>query len=289
MKGEHVRVVVNPRNIRAPRPIPAVPRKFLLTTAYVIAKVGAHRIELRCAIVEFEPKLNLMEITVICLRPPLFREIPVGLLQVERKDWRAMLPVDINMDGPAVVEGQAQFVAAAKPYLQKVVAPTLKLLLSMGVGAERSTTQPDQVHIDASKVASPAAPYELVKTMRASILVLGPLLARFGEARVSLPGGCAIGERPVNLHIKGLEAMGATVAIEAGYIHATAKRLRGPSICRGGRGTMLQSANWPADSWLRILSEPSWALSRGWPIVTWTAIRRFCPGKRRQKCPRFRR
>ncbi|MGV8898373.1 MAG: UDP-N-acetylglucosamine 1-carboxyvinyltransferase [Burkholderiaceae bacterium] len=74
------------------------------------------------------------------------------------------------------------------------------------------------------------APYELVKTMRASILVLGPLLARFGEAKVSLPGGCAIGSRPVEQHIKGLQAMGAEITIEAGYIHAKAKRLKGARI-----------------------------------------------------------
>ena len=81
-----------------------------------------------------------------------------------------------------------------------------------------------------ASVAEPFAPYDLVKTMRASILALGPLVARFGEARVSLPGGCAIGERPVDLHIKGLAAMGAEIAIESGYIHATAKRLKGARI-----------------------------------------------------------
>ena len=74
--------------------------------------------------------------------------------------------------------------------------------------------------IDADRVTSREAPYELVKTMRASILVLGPLLARFGEARVSLPGGCAIGSRPVDQHIKGLEAMGAEIVVEHGYIVA---------------------------------------------------------------------
>jgi UDP-N-acetylglucosamine 1-carboxyvinyltransferase len=79
-------------------------------------------------------------------------------------------------------------------------------------------------------VAEPFAPYDLVKTMRASILALGPLVARFGEARVSLPGGCAIGERPVDLHIKGLAAMGADIAIESGYIHATARRLKGTRV-----------------------------------------------------------
>ena len=82
----------------------------------------------------------------------------------------------------------------------------------------------------ASTIAATVAPYDIVRKMRASILVLGPLLARFGEARVSLPGGCAIGERPVDLHIKGLTAMGAHIAIEAGDIHATATRLKGARI-----------------------------------------------------------
>jgi UDP-N-acetylglucosamine 1-carboxyvinyltransferase len=86
------------------------------------------------------------------------------------------------------------------------------------------------VEIDPRTINSCVAPYELVKTMRASILVLGPLVARYGEARVSLPGGCAIGSRPVDLHIKGLEAMGATVTVEDGYIHAVAERLHGAHI-----------------------------------------------------------
>jgi UDP-N-acetylglucosamine 1-carboxyvinyltransferase len=89
---------------------------------------------------------------------------------------------------------------------------------------ERSGTD---LSIDTSKVHSVYAPYELVKTMRGAILLLGPLLARFGEADVSLPGGCAIGSRPVNEHIKGLQALGAEILIEAGYIKAKAKRLRG--------------------------------------------------------------
>ena len=110
------------------------------------------------------------------------------------------------------------------------VSTTLKLLRNMGVSAERSGAQPDRVDIDASTVASPQAPYELVKTMRASILVLGPLLARFGEARVSLPGGCAIGSRPVDQHIQGLKAMGADIRVEHGYILAKARRLKGASI-----------------------------------------------------------
>jgi len=86
------------------------------------------------------------------------------------------------------------------------------------------------IEADASNLTERRAPYDLVKTMRASILVLGPLLARFGEAEVSMPGGCAIGSRPVNLHIKGLQAMGAEVFIEDGYIKARAKRLKGARI-----------------------------------------------------------
>ncbi len=117
------------------------------------------------------------------------------------------------------------------PRLQDV-ATTLKLLRTMGARAERSTTQDDAVLIDASDIATPVAPYELVKTMRASILVLGPLLARFGTATVSLPGGCAIGSRPVDQHIKGLQAMGAQVVVEHGNIVATAPggRLKGARI-----------------------------------------------------------
>jgi UDP-N-acetylglucosamine 1-carboxyvinyltransferase len=115
------------------------------------------------------------------------------------------------------------------PRLQDV-STTLKLLRNMGAAANRSETEPDCVTIDAGKVTSPEAPYELVKTMRASILVLGPLLARFGEATVSLPGGCAIGSRPVDQHIKGMQAMGADVRVEHGYILAKAKRLKGARI-----------------------------------------------------------
>ncbi len=92
------------------------------------------------------------------------------------------------------------------------------------------TTTDHEVIVDSSKVTAPEAPYDLVRTMRASVLVLGPLVARFGRARVSLPGGCAIGARPVNLHIMGLEKMGAKVRIEHGYIEAEAKRLRGAQI-----------------------------------------------------------
>jgi UDP-N-acetylglucosamine 1-carboxyvinyltransferase len=115
------------------------------------------------------------------------------------------------------------------PRLQDVNT-ALRLLRNMGVTAERSEAQPDTVTIDAGAVSTPEAPYELVKTMRAAILVLGPLLARFGEATVSLPGGCAIGSRPVDQHIKGLRAMGADISVEHGYIIARARRLRGASI-----------------------------------------------------------
>jgi len=129
----------------------------------------------------------------------------------------------------AALLSAAPVTLANVPRLQDVNT-TLKLLRHMGVLAERSTAQPGQVQIDASRIASPEAPYELVKTMRASILVLGPLLARFGEARVSLPGGCAIGSRPVDQHIQGLRAMGADIRVEHGYILARARRLQGASI-----------------------------------------------------------
>ena len=113
------------------------------------------------------------------------------------------------------------------PHL-KDVTTMLSLLQMMGV----QVTLDDQlvVEIDASDVSNFEAPYDLVKTMRASILVLGPLLARFGEADVSLPGGCAIGARPVNLHVAGLQAMGADVVVENGFIKARADRLQGAHI-----------------------------------------------------------
>lgn len=103
----------------------------------------------------------------------------------------------------------------------------LRLLRQLGV---RESRQGDSLVLDATTLASHEAPYDLVKTMRASILVLGPLLARLGEARVSLPGGCAIGARPVDQHIKGLRAMGAQISIEHGYVVARASRLRGARI-----------------------------------------------------------
>ena len=117
------------------------------------------------------------------------------------------------------------------PQLQDV-STMLKLIRNMGVSAERSDD--GCVHIDAGRLNTPEAPYELVKTMRASVLALGPLLARFGEATVSLPGGCAIGSRPVDQHIKGMQAMGAEIVVEHGYIIARLpegrKRLKGARI-----------------------------------------------------------
>ncbi len=113
------------------------------------------------------------------------------------------------------------------PHLRDVTT-TLSLLQTMG--AEVTLDDKNDVEISTETVNRREAPYELVKTMRASILVLGPLLARFGEARVSLPGGCAIGARPVNLHVAGLEAMGARVSIENGFINARADRLKAAHI-----------------------------------------------------------
>jgi UDP-N-acetylglucosamine 1-carboxyvinyltransferase len=106
------------------------------------------------------------------------------------------------------------------------IKTTCKLLRNMGVEIEGAGT----VKISAEKITNSVAPYDLVKTMRASILVLGPLVARTGRARVSLPGGCAIGARPVNLHIKALQDMGATVDLQGGYIEARADRLKGADI-----------------------------------------------------------
>jgi UDP-N-acetylglucosamine 1-carboxyvinyltransferase len=104
----------------------------------------------------------------------------------------------------------------------------VRLLGQMGIDAER--TESARVEICAANLNKPEAPYDLVKTMRASVLVLGPLVARWGTARVSLPGGCAIGTRPVDQHLKGLEALGAKVTVTAGYIEASCPRLKGAQI-----------------------------------------------------------
>ena len=117
------------------------------------------------------------------------------------------------------------------PGLQDV-STMLKLVRNMGVSAERHVGVPSTVTINAASLTSPEAPYELVKTMRASVLALGPLLARFGEATVSLPGGCAIGSRPVDQHIKGLQAMGAEIVVEHGYMIAKLPKGRTRQIGR---------------------------------------------------------
>jgi UDP-N-acetylglucosamine 1-carboxyvinyltransferase len=114
------------------------------------------------------------------------------------------------------------------PHLNDI-STMLRLLGDMGVGVTMDGV--DGMVLDGGGLTNAVASYEMVKTMRASILVLGPLVARCGEARVSLPGGCAIGARPVDQHIKGLQAMGAEVRVEQGYVHAKAARLKGARIC----------------------------------------------------------
>ena len=114
------------------------------------------------------------------------------------------------------------------PHLHDVVT-TIKLLRELGAMVEHDI-EAGHVRVDARSVNSHVAPYELVKTMRASVLVLGPLLARYGAAEVSLPGGCAIGSRPVDQHIKGMQALGAEVSVEHGFIKAKAERLRGGRV-----------------------------------------------------------
>ncbi|MGD8581940.1 MAG: UDP-N-acetylglucosamine 1-carboxyvinyltransferase [Gammaproteobacteria bacterium] len=134
----------------------------------------------------------------------------------------AVLPIlagTLLADGPAIIENV--------PHLHDVTT-TVELLGSMGV--QVVIDEKLSIEVDTSTIENQVAPYHLVKTMRSSILVLGPLLARFGQAEVSLPGGCAIGSRPVNLHIKGLQDMGADVEVKNGYIHAKASRLKGARL-----------------------------------------------------------
>ncbi len=134
----------------------------------------------------------------------------------------AVLPIlaaTLLADGPVTIRNV--------PHLQDVTT-TMELLGRMGV--DLVVDEKMNIQVDPRSIHTFQAPYELVRTMRASILVLGPLLARFGQAEVSLPGGCAIGSRPVNLHIKGLEAMGADIKVENGYIRARAGRLKGARI-----------------------------------------------------------
>ena len=122
-------------------------------------------------------------------------------------------------DGPVVVGNV--------PHL-KDVTTTVELL--GGMGATVTIDERMRIEVDPTTVSDYSAPYELVKTMRASILVLGPLVARYGRADVSLPGGCAIGARPVNIHVAGLQALGADITIDGGYIRARASRLRGARL-----------------------------------------------------------
>lgn len=126
----------------------------------------------------------------------------------------------------AALLGGGECVIDHVPQVRDVVTMR-KLLALLGVNVHADGSR---ITLDATQVQSIEAPYDLVKTMRASILALGPLLARLGEAKVSLPGGCAIGTRPVSLHLKGLEMMGAEIQVEHGYIHAKASRLRGTRI-----------------------------------------------------------
>ena len=145
--------------------------------------------------------------------PPLVGEVKISGAK------NAALPIlaaALLVDGPVTIGNV--------PHLQDVTTSN-ELLGRMGVTV--SIDEKMRVTVDASTIAHFVAPYELVKTMRASILVLGPLLARFGQADVSLPGGCAIGARPVDLHVAGLSQLGADIRIENGFIRARAKRLRG--------------------------------------------------------------
>ena len=124
----------------------------------------------------------------------------------------------------ATLLADAPVVISNVPHLHDVVT-SVKLLAEIGAGI--CIDERYGITVDPTTVHSQIAPYELVRTMRASVLVLGPLLAKYGHAEVSLPGGCAIGSRPVDLHIKGLQALGAQITVENGFIKASAKRLRG--------------------------------------------------------------
>ncbi|HXW61857.1 MAG TPA: UDP-N-acetylglucosamine 1-carboxyvinyltransferase [Candidatus Acidoferrales bacterium] len=132
------------------------------------------------------------------------------------------------------------------PHVRDIITMA-KLLAHMRCRVESPDIPPSEFRIDAERVSHTEAPYGLVKTMRASVLTLGPLLARFGHARVSLPGGCAIGARPIDLHIQALEKLGATISVDHGYVEAHAKRLRGarfrfPKITVTGTENILTAA-----------------------------------------------
>src|SRR5213593_1415351 len=135
------------------------------------------------------------------------------------------------IQGGRPLEGRVA-VSGAKNAALPAMAATLRTLLDeLGVdSAVEHEEHGNRMEIQARRLLSPVAPYELVKQMRASVLVLGPLLARFGQARVSLPGGCAIGTRPINLHLKGLEKFGASIRMDHGYVEARAAGLKGASF-----------------------------------------------------------
>jgi UDP-N-acetylglucosamine 1-carboxyvinyltransferase len=171
-------------------------------------------------------------------RPVVFRGVPAtSTVPMDKLKIRGGVPLEgeIRISGAknaalpilcASLLTADELVVENVPQLQDVVT-TLKLLRQMGVTADRDGPT---VRLRADAVTHTEAPYELVKTMRASILVLGPLVARCGRARVSLPGGCAIGARPVDQHIKGLELLGARIRVEGGYLIAEASRLTGARI-----------------------------------------------------------
>ncbi len=171
-------------------------------------------------------------------RPVVFRGVPAtSTVPMDKLKIRGGVPLkgEIGISGAknaalpilcASLLTADELVVENVPQLQDVVT-TLKLLRQMGVTADR---EGPTVRLRADAVTRTEAPYELVKTMRASILVLGPLVARCGQARVSLPGGCAIGARPVDQHIKGLEQLGARIRVEGGYLIAEAPRLTGARI-----------------------------------------------------------
>ena len=149
---------------------------------------------------------------------PLSGEIAVGGAK------NAALPILAS-----VLLGDADYELSNLPRVRDIHTMA-SLLERVGVTIEWAADAADRVVVSVRGIAGCEAPYDLVKTMRASILVLGPLLARWGQAKVSLPGGCAIGARPVNLHLMGLEKMGAQISIAHGYIEAKATRLRGATI-----------------------------------------------------------
>ncbi len=157
-----------------------------------------------------------MDKLIITGGPPLAGEIRISGAK------NAALPIlaaTLLADGPVTISNV--------PHLQDITT-TMELLGRMGV--QLTIDERMRIEVDPRTIREFSAPYELVKTMRASILVLGPLLAHYGSADVSLPGGCAIGSRPVNLHIKGLEQMGAEISVAGGYIRARAKRLKGAHL-----------------------------------------------------------